>query len=651
MQLSESSEFVHLHSPFLAMAAAKRFPMVSQFGIESGGRLKRHIEQNLLRSGKGFTALHQGQSSFRQSATLQHSPEKLQYDAQGNGLDWQILFPNDRTFILRLTSRSGPIKGEFFRMAFSPETSPVTVWGQWLTDKPFPPKRSSSIFDVPDVTVDFRVPVLVHFPDYGLLKATCANPAVFARQTMSADPAMTGLSLGCHNTAYHTSRYAYHCGTVELSFHSTSDLNEIEIVFSVEPEHCPQIDGIDFSGPQWAGLRRSWQNAFTLNPETLSMGDNPVLHGIAHLAIHFKSDMSVFTPPLLDGFTVHDVLRRQLEITLRDCVGESGEINARYATPEGRARKTGDFGFFDANISNLIALYNYTAATGDWSLARTYSDQIRRAGRFLLALDRDDDGILELPFDGNAFRQDRECRNWWDNFSFGHKDAFVNLLAYRALGNLAEILDKLDFTEDSQHLARWRRKFAANFHKVFYNPATGVYAGWVSADGRMHDYLFTFISAMAINEGLVPPQLAQKVLQILLAKLRAEGYGDWKWGIPGPLISVAESDGFIWEPMQRWGSYENGGFCGQPAYHFIQALYTAGLRDDADKILFTMIETFEKEFTHSGVFPGYMRSVDWRTREGMPCGYNYLADNYYFLLAAITGHFSRPMPGLPPVKH
>jgi len=44
------------------------------------------------------------------------------------------------------------------------------------------------------------------------------------------------------------------------------------------------------------------------------------------------------------------------------------------------------------------------------------------------------------------------------------------------------------------------------------------------------------------------------------------------------------------------------------------------------------------------VFPGYMRSVDWRTREGIPCGYNYLADNYYFLLAAITGYYGIAMP-------
>ena len=645
MQLTESSEFVHLHSPFLAMACVKRFPMIAQFGLESGGRLRKHIEQNLLKPGRGITAACAGQSSFRQPCTLDHSPKQLTYTAAGEGLDWQILFPDDRTFIVRLRHKSGSIKGEFFKMAFSPEACPVSVWGQWITDKPFPPAREPSLFDVPDVAVDFQLPVLAHFPDYGALKVTCATAGITARQTMSADPERSGLNLGCLNTGHHVSRKAYHEGTVEISFHSATEATEIELVFSVEPEHYPHIAGVDFSAPRWNGLKRCWQNSFTLNPETLSMGDNPVLHGIAHLAIHFKSDVSVFTPPLLDGLTVHQILGRQLAITFRDCVGESGEINDRYATPAGRI-KTGDFGFFDGNTSNFIALYNYIAATGDWSILKDNLENIRRAGRFLMALDRDGDGILELPFDGNAFRNNRECRNWWDNFPCGHKDAFANLLAYRALGHLSEMLAKLGHAADVRDLTELRTRFAANFHKVFFNPATGVYAGWVSADGKVHDYMFTYVSAMAINQNLVEPTRARQVLQTLLGKLRTEGYGDWKWGIPGPLISVSESDGHIWEPMQRWGSYENGGFCGQTAYHFLQALYQSGLRTEADQILFTMLDTFEKEFTHSGTFPGYMRSVDWRTKEGIPCGYNYLADNYYFLLAAVTGHFGIPMPTL-----
>ena len=172
-----------------------------------------------------------------------------------------------------------------------------------------------------------------------------------------------------------------------------------------------------------------------------------------------------------------------------------------------------------------------------------------------------------------------------------------------------------------------------------------MYAGWISRDGRVHDYQFTFISSMAINEGLVPEKRARQILQKMLKKLKEEGY-DYVYGIPGPLVPVAKEDLGTWEEMTRWGRYENGGLCGQAAYHFIQALYNVGMRRDADEILFTMMATYEREYTHSGVFTGYLQSVDWRTKGGAPTGYNYLADNYYFLLAAVTGYYGVKYPEL-----
>ena len=161
----------------------------------------------------------------------------------------------------------------------------------------------------------------------------------------------------------------------------------------------------------------------------------------------------------------------------------------------------------------------------------------------------------------------------------------------------------------------------------------------------MHDYMFTFINAMAINEGLVDSVEGKQILQRLLVVMEKEGY-DFVYGVPGPALPVAKEDRQGWEEMSRRGRYENGGLCGQTAYHFIQALYQVGMREKADEILFKMMATFEREYTHSGLFPGYLRSVDWRTKGGEPCGYNYLADNYYFLLAAVTGYYGIRFPEL-----
>ena len=80
------------------------------------------------------------------------------------------------------------------------------------------------------------------------------------------------------------------------------------------------------------------------------------------------------------------------------------------------------------------------------------------------------------------------------------------------------------------------------------------------------------------------------------------------------------------------------------AYHFLNALYKVGMESEADLILKNMLHTFETMPTHSGLFPGYMFSVDWRTKDGLPCGYNYLADNYLFLASGIIAkaHVKHP---------
>ena len=78
--------------------------------------------------------------------------------------------------------------------------------------------------------------------------------------------------------------------------------------------------------------------------------------------------------------------------------------------------------------------------------------------------------------------------------------------------------------------------------------------------------------------------------------------------------------------------------CGMTAWLFLNALYRVGMEKEADAIYFRMLDTFENLPTHSGLFPGYMESVDWRTKDGNPCGYNYLADNYLFLASGFLHH-------------
>ena len=132
------------------------------------------------------------------------------------------------------------------------------------------------------------------------------------------------------------------------------------------------------------------------------------------------------------------------------------------------------------------------------------------------------------------------------------------------------------------------------------------------------------------------------MIKSLLATMKKEGYGDLRFGIPGNVMPVDPKDTIDWPCMSDWGQYENGGLNGMNGFHFLTAMYNVGMEKEADEIFFAILNTYEKQFTHSGLMPGYCKSVDWRTKNGVPCGYNYLADNYYFLLSAYAGKSKMP---------
>ena len=90
--------------------------------------------------------------------------------------------------------------------------------------------------------------------------------------------------------------------------------------------------------------------------------------------------------------------------------------------------------------------------------------------------------------------------------------------------------------------------------------------------------------------------------------------------------------------------YENGGATACHAFHFLAALYDLGRRDEADKILFPMLDSFEKG-SFEGVGANGM-SNDWKTWDGTPWGYEgFLTDGYYTLLAVLVRDGQlKPMP-------
>ncbi len=639
IEYSDIGNYKCFGSPFYAVSLSSATPSIAHLGIESGGRTRRHMDFNLLKPGLGGVP-SMWKKLGKESFTVGNTHQKVTYtcvDRDKSGRT-EIEFKNEKSVDIAYEMRE-PFSGDFFEFTFGNDTAPVTTWAEPLE---FQTVSTTGTDRKPDtggkVTNSYHLPLVLHFPDYGLLKIECDNKDVVCVEELVRLKEMTGLCLGYKNKGHHNEMFAYHHGAVILKFRAISTMKKATLTLTVEKENFPRLKGCDFRNPRWNGLKRCWMNSFTLQKHSLTMGDNIALGGVAHLAMHFKSDILLHTPQLPNGIWVQDFLKRAIIASFEECQSVSGEVNWEYRGNPGKKQKMASF--IDSTPSILTAFCNNFFRDRDVKFANKYMNHALKAAEFLIGLDEDDDGIIEVAFHGNCFEDvPGRNRNWWDNFAFGHKDIYFNLLCHRALRLLLKMSIELGIDGEVANIQRFIAKFDSSFDRTFFNPKTGVYAGWISRDGKVHDYMFTFASAMAINEGLVPKNKAVKVLGRLLRQLDESGFGSYKYGIPGPAIPVAAKDTISWDFMGKWPRYENGGLCGQNAYHFIQALYNCGMRKEADKILFTMLDTFENEPTHSGLMPGYMKSVDWRMKDGNSCGYNYLADNYYFLLSAVTGHF------------
>jgi len=307
------------------------------------------------------------------------------------------------------------------------------------------------------------------------------------------------------------------------------------------------------------------------------------------------------------------------------------------------------YDFTDTYPSLLIAAFDYVRGSNDEVWLKQNYPGLKRWATTMLAMDREGTGLLEYPVSGNSGSWDKKftshAANWWDDIGFGHLDAYSNALAYHSLVGMAELARRANHPEDARRYAARAEKLRSVYFDTFYNPATGVLAGWKSSDGQLHDYYFTFVNSTAIVYGLVPPDKANKIMDRMLAKMKEVGYTHFEYGLPGNLIPIRRGD--YLEPRADWGGgpkedgtdgfqkYENGGATACFAYFTLQALYQLGRHKEADAILFPMLKSFE-EGGFQGTAPNG-KSYDWKSWDGKPYGYEgLLVDGCLTLLAVLS---------------
>ena len=471
------------------------------------------------------------------------------------------------------------------------------------------------------------LPCILHLPDLGTARIRC-----------NVEP----ISLG-----YDALRFV-ETPFVRITFPAATAQNPI-IEYTLEIAAIyPPLPGID-KDPRYDGFRRNFLNIFQVNPRLRSLANNASSDTCAFTVYEYAM-VAAKCPPLAPGLTCLDILRDTLD---RYCNGMVAYGMVGYDANNYDGANTVvwrcPYDALDSMPSLLIAACIYIQSSNDWKWAVDHFPTLNAWSCRMLESDRNANGLIEYPLSGNhgCYSKDQPIghpyrpSNWWDAIGFGHEDAYSNALAYRACVMMAEVAEHLGRHAEAAFLTNRAKRMRSAYYRTFFNPKTGLLAGWRSTDGQLHDYQFTFVNSVAVWSGVLDQQQALSVMRQLLVKMKAARYSSFSLGLPGNLVAVAEDDYYLCP--RRWGDggekgfqiYENGGATACYCYFTIESLFQTGMAAAARDILYPMLESFEAG-SFQGMGPDGMTKY-WKTWTGRCYGYEgFLVDGYLTLLAVLA---------------
>ena len=151
----------------------------------------------------------------------------------------------------------------------------------------------------------------------------------------------------------------------------------------------------------------------------------------------------------------------------------------------------------------------------DVSEGRTVLEKVRAAMYFQLTALDGQSGlaiVTDPQCDGTA---DGMPTDYWDNFRFGYKTAYVNIYFYASLLAMAELEASLGKSARSGELRTLAAKVKETFGKTFWDAEKGRFIGCLDITGRRWDFGFTYLNLEAIAYGLATPEQAGRIFEWL----------------------------------------------------------------------------------------------------------------------------------------
>jgi len=578
---------------------SKDFPQITSLCIDSLGKGKESVNP-LLISDNSTSKYRSGISG---NSILYHTESQEKDTAPA----WKFSFSEKNIQII--SEKSG--NSEPFNITVNQELNHTTVLGVM--------KEHNKV----------AIPCLIHLPDMGTFRVT-SN--------------VSGLELftDARRANSEVKRNLEH-NFVRISFPPASDKHprityQLEIVCIY-----PNVQAIK-NDPLYDGFRRNFINIFQVNPRLRVLANNSSSDSCA-FTLYMSAQLAQHTPPLAHGLKAMDLVKMTLDryISGMKAYGLVGYAD-NYEGADTVSWKS-KYDSLDSHPSLLISACYYINSSNDIKWLNENISSLAVWANIIINKDVDGDGLIEYQLSGNYGTWDGIQRpaNWWDTVGFGHKDAYSNALAYRALNLFGAILKNTNNPESQKYLDH-AAKLKSVYFSTFYNPESGVLAGWRSKDGQLHDYYFTFVNSIAISYGLINEEQGNRVMDKMLSKMESVGFTDFSLGLPGNLIPVKKGD--YTASDHRWGGpslengtdafqiYENGGATACYTYFMVDALQKLKRKMDTQKILFPILKSIS-----AGNFSGKCAngmSKDWKTWKGECWGYEgYLCDGYMILLACL----------------
>ena len=198
--------------------------------------------------------------------------------------------------------------------------------------------------------------------------------------------------------------------------------------------------------------------------------------------------------------------------------------NARYDTRH-----------FDTNARFILACWRYAAWTGDVDFLRRQAERLRKAMEYQLTVLRGEEGLIVTASKDVTGRHQGVGNNYWDILPFGHLDAFANIVWYASIEAMAQIEEMLAAAggvqttvaaRSPEYYRALRQKARRAYNETFWDDRAGRYIGCVDADGKRHDYGFTFVNLEAMAYGLADEEQARRIYRWMETEPTSTGKPD-----------------------------------------------------------------------------------------------------------------------------